>query len=91
LVITKQAAAGTLESSDIRVAVFPGGNGLEIHLTSSVERQYGGSIRESMRQVAESLGVENAVVEATDQGALDCTIRARTETAFRRAGEEAGA
>lgn len=86
--LKRGAAAGTLESSDIMVTVLPGTLGVQISLTSSVERYYGDSIRETMRAVLEELGVENARVEAVDHGALDCTIRARLTTAVRRAARE---
>ena len=79
------AVSGTLESSDIMVTVLPGTEGIQISLTSSVEQYYGDSIRETMCQVLEELGVKNAFVEAVDHGALDCTIRARLTTAVHRA------
>ena len=47
--IVRQAAAGSLESSDILVTLAPGDGGLELSLTSSVERYYGGAIRETMQ------------------------------------------
>ena len=87
--IVRQAAAGSLESSDILVTLAPGDGGLELSLTSSVERYYRGAIRETMRRTLTELGVTSARVEAADHGALDCTIRARITTAVRRAGEEA--
>ncbi len=86
--IKREAAAGSLESSDILVTVMPGGDGIQIHLESSVDKYYGASIQATMRQVLEELGVERATVEAVDHGALDCTIRARLTTAVRRAGRE---
>lgn len=79
------ATAGTLESSDIMVTIRPETEGLRIQLTSSVENYYGESIRQTIRQTLEELGVEQATVEAVDHGALDCTIRARVTTAVRRA------
>ncbi len=87
--IARQAAAGSLESSDILVTLAPGGGELEIILTSSVENYYGDAIRETMRRTLEELGVTSARVEAVDHGALECTIKARITTAVRRAGEEA--
>ena len=87
--IVLQAAAGSLESSDILVTLAPGDGELELSLTSSVERCYGDAIRETMRRTLAELGVTSARVEAVDHGALDCTIRARVTTAVRRAGEEA--
>lgn len=54
--IARQAAAGSLESSDILVTLAPGGGELEIILTSSVENYYGDAIRETMRRTLEELG-----------------------------------
>lgn len=86
--IKHAAASGTLESSDIMVTVLPGTEGIRISLTSSVERYYGDSIRETMLRVLEEMDVKNADIEAVDHGALDCTIRARMVIAVRRACRE---
>ena len=88
--IVKNAAAGTMESSDILITVEPSEEGISIDLTSSVEEQFGRQIRSVIRQVLEQLDVENAAVTAVDKGALDCTIRARMETAIYRAAEKDG-
>ena len=45
-------------------------------------------IRQVIREALEQLGVENAEVTAVDKGALDCTIRARVETAVYRSLED---
>ena len=82
------AVAGTLESSDIMVTVSPDTTGINIVLTSSVEKYYGDSIRETIEQVLRVMGVDSAGVKASDHGALDCTIRARVTTAVRRAAVE---
>lgn len=84
MAIQRAARAGTLESSDISVTVLPGGEGIQINLVSSVEKQFGDSIRTVIREVAEEIGVENVTIEAVDRGALECTIRARVETALKR-------
>lgn len=82
----KQASAGTLESGDIMIQIAPANNeGLEIHLQSSVAFQFGDQIKNVIRETLEELGVTNAQVQATDKGALDCTIRARTTAAAVRA------
>lgn len=82
----KQASAGTLESGDIMIQIAPADNeGLEIHLQSSVAFQFGDQIKSVIRETLEELGVTNAQVQATDKGALDCTIRARTTAAAVRA------
>jgi len=87
--LVKTAAAGTLESSDIFITLEPGGEGIEIALKSPVEKQFGRRIREVIIETLRELGIENARVSAVDQGALDCTIRARVTTAACRAGGQA--
>jgi citrate lyase subunit gamma (acyl carrier protein) len=83
--VEKKAIAGTLESSDILVEVEPG-QGVGIDLSSAVMMQYGDSIRQTIRDVVQQLGVTDVSIRAHDRGALDCVIRARTETALLRAG-----
>jgi len=89
MMIVKVGIAGTLESSDIMIRVYPGGNGLQIEVESLVYRQFGKHITKLIETTARELGVENAIIEARDFGALDCTICARLETALKRAGKEA--
>ena len=85
--IEKSAMAGTLESSDVRVTVEPGANGIELDIESSVMNQYGRAIQRTVLETLERLGVQSARIQIVDQGALDCTIRARVECAvFRSAG-----
>lgn len=78
--------AGTLESGDILIRIAPGnGKGLEISLDSTVAAQFGRQIKEVIRQTLSDLGIVDALVDATDKGALDCTVRARTTAAAVRA------
>lgn len=86
--IVRKASAGTLESSDIMVMIEPGENDIELELNSAVEAKFGDSIRQTIREVLTAQGVRCAKVYAYDRGALDCTIRARVETAVKRAGEK---
>lgn len=87
--IIKPAKAGTMESNDIYVSIFPNdGNGIEITLESSVIKQFGDQIEEAIRDTLKKLDVNDAKINAMDRGALDCTIRARVETAVMRAGGE---
>lgn len=83
--IIRQAMAGTLESSDIFVTVTPAEQGVTVEIQSVVKAQFGKSIEQSIRDVLEQFQVEGVVVSVSDRGALDCTIRARVETALRRA------
>lgn len=86
--IIKPAKAGTMESNDIYIMLQPGENGIEIDLESIVIKQFGSQIRKVIAETLEALEVKNAVVTAKDRGALDFTIRARVETAAKRAAEE---
>lgn len=82
----KNSHAGTLESGDILIQISPSDqDGLDIRLDSTVAYQFGNQIMEVIRQTAESLGLKNARIDATDKGALDCTIKARTTAAVVRA------
>lgn len=83
--IQKPAKAGTMESSDIYVMVQPSDNGIEINLESIVMKQFGEQIESVIRETLKGLEVENVLVVARDRGALDYTIRARIETAIKRA------
>ncbi len=85
--ITSIAVAGTLESSDIYVEVEPCDT-LELEIESVVLNQFGEEIRATILSVLEELGVTTGRISVQDKGAIDCTIRARVETAIRRAGGE---
>jgi len=88
--ICRPAAAGTLESSDVQVTIEPAEDEVTLELNSSVMGQYGGQIRAVVLETLASLGVEAAKVTVVDKGALDCTIRARTECAVYRAADYEG-
>jgi citrate lyase subunit gamma (acyl carrier protein) len=78
-----------MESSDIQVTIEPAKTGVEIDLTSAVEKQFGAAIRAVIGETLAELGVKAAKVIAVDKGALDCAIRARVKTAAYRASKEA--
>ncbi|NLV99154.1 MAG: citrate lyase acyl carrier protein [Clostridiaceae bacterium] len=79
----KMAVAGTLESSDVMVRVRPS-EVLSLEIKSPVLAQYGDAIRQTAAEVLAERGVTAAEIELIDRGALDCTIRARLETALER-------
>ena len=85
--ISVVAVAGTLESSDIYVHVEPCET-LEIEIESVVYQQYGKQIHDCIAGVLKELGVVSGKISVKDKGALDCVIRARVETAVKRAGGE---
>ena len=89
--IKQNAHAGTLESSDIYVEIAPAqaGSGIVLNLTSVVMQQFGPEIEAVIRETLAGLGVEDAQLTVSDRGAVDCTIRARVETAVCRGKGEA--
>lgn len=86
MVINKISKAGTLESNDIYVIIMPNEEGgIAIELESMVMKQFGAEIEKAIIETLEALEVKDAIVKAQDKGALDYTIRARVETAVKRA------
>lgn len=84
--INKISRAGTVESNDIYIVIMPNDNsGIEIELESIVIKQFGDDIKRVILETLEELEVNNAIVKAQDKGALDYTIKARVETAVKRA------
>ncbi len=86
----KDALAGTLESGDILVQISPATEpGVQIDLQSTVAFQFGDQIKRVISETLNELGIDRAIVRATDKGALDCTIRARvTAAAVRASGKD---
>ena len=82
--ITKNASAGTMESSDVYVEIEPGTDGVQLEVDSVVIRQFGDAIRKVVTEVLAEQGVESANVRIVDRGALECVLRARVETAILR-------
>ena len=79
--------AGGDVRSDLHVAFEPRpSGGIEIVLRSRVELYYGDVIRQQVRDLLRSLGIEHAFLEIVDEGALPFVIAARIEAAVRRAG-----
>lgn len=52
-----------------------------------VKQQFGDAIERSVRETLAQCGVEQAKLSVVDQGALDCVLRARVETAVARGRE----
>ena len=86
-VIVKSAAAGTMDSSDAFVEIFPAEE-LSLEISSVVMERFGEAIEKAVRAQLAECGVEKAFVRVTDRGALDCVIKARVETAVRRGEAE---
>ena len=89
--IIKSARSGTLESSDIYIIISPNKeNKIEIDLKSTVYNEFSEEIIRTVKETLKKLGVERAYIKTNDRGALDCTIRARVETAALRGSENYG-
>ncbi|MCI5981023.1 MAG: citrate lyase acyl carrier protein [Sodaliphilus pleomorphus] len=86
----KNASAGTMESGDILIQIFPSdAEGVQISLDSTVAYQFGDQIKTVITETLQGLGIDHVAVKATDKGALDCTIRARvTAAAVRATGKD---
>lgn len=82
--IIRDASAGTLESNDAFVQIEPWDGGISLQLESVVKEQFGEAIEAAVRETLARCGVERAKISVVDQGALDCVLRARVETAVLR-------
>jgi citrate lyase subunit beta/citryl-CoA lyase len=58
--------------------------GLEMKLKSKVESMYGKSLRTLIEKEIKFFGIENALIEVTDQGALELVLMARIEAAVKQ-------
>ena len=73
----------------MEIEPLPAGSGIELSLTSVVYEQFGKEIEEVIKDTLKGLAVTDVKVIASDRGAVECTIRARVETAVCRGkGEE---
>ena len=79
--------AGADVRSDLHVGFEErASGGIDIDLRSRVALYYGDAIRQQVREILRTLGVEHAFIEIVDEGALPFVIAARIEAAVRRAG-----
>ena len=90
------AVAGTLESNDILITISStassiGGSANSVSLSSIVINQFGPAIRAVIDQCLEKSGLSGVEVTVQDKGALECTIKARMETAIARYKEKCDA
>lgn len=58
--------------------------GLQIHIASKVKVMYGNAIRQQAIDILEYFGIQNAIVQITDSGALPFVIAARLEAAIKK-------
>lgn len=81
-----EVTAGTENKGDALVTLELMSEGArQTELSSKVMSKYGESIKTSIEQTLDSLQIEHARIVVNDFGALDFVIRARIETAVKRA------
>jgi len=87
------AQAGTFESSDVIFLIepLPKGSGRKLELTSTVMQQFGDSFKKIVVEMLDQFEMTDIHLIAKDKGALEPTIKARLETAIKRAlGQQEG-
>lgn len=86
--ISNLAVAGSLESNDALITIKPKDeSGIEIEIDSIVKNQFEDRIIAAVKEILEKYDVKSADVKVQDRGALDCTLKARTEAAILRGGK----
>jgi len=87
--IEKMVMAGSLESNDLLVTLSPSeDNTLNLTIESIVKKQFGKRIKSIAKEMLKEFNVQQGNIRIQDMGALDCTIKARIETAILRIKEE---
>lgn len=81
----KAVTCGTDKKGDLQVTLELSGTGREIEIRSKVETKFGEAIREDVLAMLDAYAIKDAKVRIKDLGALDFAVKARTETAIRRA------
>ena len=82
--------AGIAEKSDVLVTIEPRepGAGRHIVVKSPVRLEFGRHITETVEAVLNGQNIDDVEVLVEDKGALEFALRARCETALRRALKE---
>lgn len=81
----KAVTCGTDKKGDLQVTLELAGSGREIEVHSKFEKKYGNAIREDILAMLDSFAIKDVKVQADDMGALDFAVKARVETAIKRA------
>ncbi len=81
--LIKPSKAGSLESNDILIQLYPAEE-RTIELDSPVIQQFGAEITAVINDTLDELGAGPVRVIAKDRGALNFAIRARVKSALER-------
>lgn len=85
--LSATAQAGTLESSDCMVTVAPA-ESFSLDYRGPNSAVFNERTRRIALEIANRCSPEGAAIQIQDRGALEITLRARIETAFRRAAAQ---
>ncbi len=88
--VKQSGQAGIAEKSDVLVTIEPRepGTGRHIEVKSPFRLEFGRQIMETVEAVLNEQGIDDVAVLVEDKGALEFALRARCETALRRALKE---
>lgn len=81
--LNKASKAGSLESNDILIMLYPAEE-TTIELESPVKMQFGSVMERVILETLKEMDIDSVRVVAQDKGALDFAIRARVKTAVER-------
>ena len=81
----KAVTCGTDKKGDLLVTLELAGTGRDIDIRSKVEKKFGEAIQEDVLVMLDAYAIKDVKVRIEDLGALDFAIKARVETAIRRA------
>lgn len=79
------ASAGTLAPRDLMVDVYPHSGGNVIEITAETSPLFDAAIRTAATELLAQFALEECRMVIRERNALDFVVRARIETALRRA------
>ncbi|MGL5972681.1 MAG: citrate lyase acyl carrier protein [Oscillospiraceae bacterium] len=85
MTILTKSISGSLESNDILIELYPNDDGVIIEIESIVKDRFFDQIKSSIEETLKIFNIDKIKVSVKDKGAIDCTIKARLETAIKRA------
>lgn len=86
--IVREARAGSFESNDLLVSIQPNDGGIKLEINSVVSDMFMDSIKKTVKDTLDELGVKDCTINIDDRGALDFAIKARVKTAVMRGSSD---
>jgi len=81
----KAVKCGTDKKGDLLVTLELTGKERNIEIRSKVEKKFGKAIRSDVTEILDQYGISGVNILVDDLGALSFAVRARVETAVKRA------